>query len=170
MARLKSTRITQRQYITDMVATRFDDECWNWPFKSKRPEGYGYFGGAGKAVQLAHRYAFMLRHGHFPMPCGLHRCDNPPCFNPAHIFEGTPKDNVHDMFSKGRQQRTPYFLIHPQKGESHGMAKLSENDVRQIRILYSQGNTTHTKLALRFNVSKSQIAFVVNRRSWKHII
>lgn len=58
---------------------------------------------------LVHRVAFKLVHGRWPMPCGLHHCDNPPCvkviddeYGPAHIFEGTRTENQHDMTAKGR--------------------------------------------------------------------
>lgn len=75
--------------------------CWLW-LGSRHPTGYGQFSIKFKKM-LAHRYAWSLENG--PVPEGLyvcHKCDNPPCCNPAHLFIGTQKDNLADMKAKGR--------------------------------------------------------------------
>lgn len=76
--------------------------CWSWTGPRNR-SGYGAW-----SRELAHRAAYRLTHG--AVPDGLyvcHRCDNPPCVNPAHLYAGTPKDNVHDMFARGRSAVVP---------------------------------------------------------------
>jgi hypothetical protein len=81
------------------------DECWPWQERSRLREGYGKMYVAGRVLP-AHRIVWTLVNG--PVPVGLfvlHRCDNPPCCNPAHLFLGTKADNTHDMIAKGRHRR-----------------------------------------------------------------
>jgi hypothetical protein len=76
------------------------DECWSWT-GPKLAGGYGRLSFQG-IIDLAHRLTYLLFIGHIPDDCVLHRCDNPACCNPAHLFAGTHKDNTHDMINKGR--------------------------------------------------------------------
>lgn len=82
------------------VDKRGPDECWPWT-GGKFWDGYGWFSVAG-AKKKAHRVSFFLQHGRWPEPCCLHRCDNPGCVNPVHLFEGTHTDNMRDRERKGR--------------------------------------------------------------------
>jgi hypothetical protein len=77
--------------------------CWQWTAASN---GYGRFNIEGK-VEYAHRVSWYLHHGKWPMKFVCHTCDNPLCVNPAHLFEGTSKDNVHDALVKGRPFGAP---------------------------------------------------------------
>lgn len=129
--------------------------CWEWT-ASKTSSGYGKIFVTGKLCG-AHRVSYELRHG--PIQSGmrvLHRCDNPACINPDHLFLGSDADNVADMISKGRQQR----------GYKHYRAKLSENDVRAIR---SAKNETPNNLAKQFGVTASTISFIRSGKIWKHV-
>lgn len=79
------------------------DGCWVWRGSKTNGYRYGFFKKHGKVVQ-SHRYSWEMSFG--AIPAGLkvlHRCDNPPCVNPSHLFLGTQKDNIHDMIRKGRQ-------------------------------------------------------------------
>lgn len=77
-------------------------DCWVWT-AATNPKGYGQFYVEG--MRLAHRVSWILAHGPIPDDlCVLHRCDHPPCVNPAHLFLGTYADNNHDRDAKGRQR------------------------------------------------------------------
>lgn len=86
-------------------AERSKDECWRWLGATDR-DGYGCFSAGGQKMQ-AHRVSAVF--AGLPLASGLfacHRCDNPPCINPAHLFVGTNRDNVDDQVAKGRQSAT----------------------------------------------------------------
>lgn len=76
-------------------------DCWNWTGATNGAKGYGRFGLRGWHV-YPHRVSFAIAHGRWPEPCALHRCDNPKCVRPSHLFEGTIRDNNVDMVSKNR--------------------------------------------------------------------
>lgn len=119
-------------------------------------KGHGQFWLSGTMV-CAHRIAWELRHG--PIPDGLwvlHRCDNPPCCNPEHLFLGTHKDNMADMRNKGRSLT----------GSKHSLAKLTEEDVRSIRSMLATGETQRV-VAAKFGVAQQHVSKISNRSSWK---
>ena len=79
-----------------------EGSCWNWIAYKKR-DGYGWFGVHRKELILAHRYSWVLSHGAIPAGMNvLHKCDNPACVNPNHLWLGTLADNNKDMCRKGR--------------------------------------------------------------------
>lgn len=139
------------------VDKRGSDECWPWR-GAKSKSGYGIVRVGGKRRRV-HRLAYAFVNG--PIPEGmhvLHRCDNPPCCNPNHLFLGTHAENMADMAKKGRQ-RGP-------KGENHHKAKLTTADVRTIREWYPAG-WTQRNLAAAFGVSQTIIGRIVRRDIWK---
>lgn len=116
----------------------------------------------GEHMFMAHRFGYALYVG--PIPPGmqvLHRCDNPPCQNTAHLFLGTNDDNIADKVAKGRQAR--HTLT---RGMRSGSAKLTDDDVRQIRALYAAGGVSQRALAARYGLSQSAIGRLLNRQSW----
>lgn len=168
------------------VEKRGPDECWIWQGRLD-DAGYGRFGVYGKVHDSpAQRFAWWMTTGD-PGALGvLHRCDNPPCCNPAHLFLGTTTDNMRDRDQKGRQargarhgrrtkpERTARGERHGTKtrperiarGERHADAKLSEADVLLIRA--SRGETQQS-LADRFGVSRGLIGHIKRRLIWRHL-
>ena len=109
---------------------------------------------------LAHRVAWWLTHGAVPEGmCVCHHCDNPGCVNPAHLFLGTPTDNIADMVLKDRQYRP--------KGENNSNAKLTEEDVRAIRREHA--TTTQRELARKYGVHNATISLIVRRQIWRSV-
>lgn len=166
------------------------DDCWVW--LGGPAIGYGQFHVDGRA-ELAHRFSYVIHYGPIPNDLFiLHTCpsgDNPRCVNPAHLRAGTPADNMRDRGERGRSpigdkngtRLHPERLargerngmrLHPEKaprGEHHGNAKLSEQDVLQIRYLNESGQGSYVALALRFGISKASVADIVTRRTWQHV-
>jgi hypothetical protein len=138
--------------IAERLAARIlvvEGGCWEWQ-GSRNTFGYGRIsrGSRGSGVEAAHRVAWKLAHG--PIPDGqyvLHRCDNPPCCNPEHLFLGSLKDNSDDMMSKGRgRAQIP-------AGERHPDARLSDEQIAQMRqVAPTLGN--YAELGRRYGVSK----------------
>lgn len=134
------------------------DECWEWT--RSRNKNYGAIAVHGSRMRQAHVVAWELHHGR-ELPAGMvvrHACDNPPCTNPAHLELGTHADNVDDKVSRGRQSI----------GESHGIAKLTESDVAEIRRLYAAGGLRQKDIAEMFGVTQSNISHITRRKQWTH--
>lgn len=139
------------------------DTCWLWTAGTAW-DGAGVFKVSGKDVR-AYRYSYELIYG--PIPQGLlicHRCDNPACVRPDHLFLGTHLDNVRDKIAKGRE-RLPDRMY----GSNHPNALLSADQVREIRALYATGKYSRAKLARMYNVSEWCVRDAIHRKTWKHI-
>ena len=147
------------------VAIGAPDECWPWT-AARIGNRYGVIGTNSNGNFLAHRIAWELTHDG-PVPAGLcvlHRCDNPPCCNPAHLWLGTYADNNADMARKGRHAAR----IHPDwglRGEEHPMAILTESQVREIR---SSGASASAFAAI-YGVSKTCIKDARSGKTWRHL-
>ena len=143
-------------------------ECWNWTGCSNTTGGYGIFWFNG-TDRRAHRYSYIIHHPltidllEHPDICVCHKCDNPRCVNPAHLFLGTMADNMMDKTAKGRNNSPK------QKGEKNGNSKLTEDDVREIRKRYAEGGITQQQLGLEYGRHNAKISSIINRKSWKHI-
>jgi len=140
------------------------EDCWEWRgHRTKR--GYGHFQ-VNKAIgpKRAHRVAYFLHTGQQPGALKvLHRCDNPPCCNPAHLFLGTQADNVRDMVSKGRQGT---FVPPALKGEANPRAKITQKQADEIRRLYGTGDYKQRELAEMFGINQQRISQIVRGKGW----
>lgn len=135
------------------------DPCWEWD-GWRYPSGYGQVSVGGNKTNHASRIAYLAWVG--PIGDGqfvCHRCDNPPCINPGHLFAGTPKANSEDCADKGRSAH----------GERQGGHKLTEDEVRAIRAAYATGKFSQAELARTYGVSVSNMNFVIRGKTWARV-
>jgi len=153
-----------RTKIADRFWSKVDignmDDCWNWTASVRnKKEGYGAFWYKGRH-HPAHRIALFLQSGILGDNASrqtCHKCDNPKCCNPNHLFFGTHIDNNNDKVKKGRQSR----------GEKVNTAKLTECEVVKIRAL--KGVKSYKEIANTFNISTAYVGEIMRRESWSHI-
>lgn len=142
--------------------------CWLWTGATNY-KGYGVFA-VDRVSELAHRVSWFIECGRWPTPCGLHKCDNPPCVRPSHLFEGTQADNLQDAIAKGRAVNGFKTLdIHHPTGEAHYASILTEAKVIAIRERHAAGGVTYAQLAKIYKVHKTHVGDIVRLKKWKHI-
>lgn len=142
------------------VDRRGADECWVWMAYINQG-GYGVFSPGPKQLQLAHRFSWELAFAKIPYKTlVLHKCDNPACVNPAHLFLGTQTDNMRDCIAKGR--------FPSRKGSSNGRAKLSYEKVVHIRRYANRTRKTQREIGAKFGISQSYVSYILLGKGWKH--
>lgn len=158
----KRIRKTNQERFLSKIYKKSD--CWIWKgFVDK--DGYGTFCLRNKdgshQNERAHRASWILKNGKIPGNLYiLHKCDNPSCVRPSHLFLGTAKDNYTDSASKKRN----IF------GERNPSSKLTEENVRYIRSFYTGKRGQVPFLSRKFNVSVHPIWMIVKNRTWKHLL
>lgn len=152
----RSKYLRSTEHFWSLIRKLGPDNCWLWSGATNR-DGYGRRG-TGYGDNLAHRHAWKLTNGPIPPGlCVLHKCDNPLCCNPSHLFLGTHQDNHLDMVRKDRQV----------KGVRHGLTKLTAKLVEQIRHEYIPYKCSTPTLASKYDVSQSTIYRIIKRDVWK---
>lgn len=160
----KTTMTVEERFLKIVRKT---SDCWLWTGATAGSSGYGAFNryparkDPRRGPELAHRVSYELFVG--PIPEGhfvLHKCDVRCCVRPDHLFTGTAMDNVHDMVKKDRMT--------PVRGEDKHSAKLTERDVREIRVRHQSGDTAKL-LAEHFHVSTGAIYSIIHGRRWGHV-
>lgn len=150
-------RVSRFDRFWSKVQIGLFNECWPWK-AYKLSNGYGRFGWKKGDIRLAHRAAFELWHGFIDDRFVCHRCDNPGCVNPHHLFQASHVENMRDMKAKGRS------LV----GSRNANAKLTEEKVRQMRSLKTETGLAYIKIGVLYGVSEMTAWHAINGKSWKH--
>lgn len=146
---------------------RKTEGCWLWT-ASTAEFGYGAIGAGGKHGKIlrAHRVSYEIANGPIPAGlCVLHRCDNPGCVNPDHLFLGTNQDNHKDMIEKGRNS---HRALH---GENSHRSKLTLVQVEEIRTYVSREvhrRGAQREMAIKFGVTDATISLIVKNQTWNN--
>lgn len=137
--------------------------CWLW-MGSSLPKGYGMFWDGERHVR-ANRASWRLFRGEIPGGAHvLHKCDVPACVNPGHLFLGSHQENIDDREAKGRNKLPPP-RTEGLSGEANGRAKLTRDQVEQIRA----DSRPSRELGRIYGVSKTQIQVIRNGRGWSDV-
>lgn len=138
----------------------FETPCWEW--KNPGYGGYGFMRVNYKHTR-AHRFSLLEHKGLPPdgKPHALHKCSNPPCVNPDHLYWGDKQDNWRDANEAG--------VIMGARGEDHPKCKLTKKLVIKIREEYASGVAGYKKLGKMYGVDEKTIRCIVQRKTWKHV-
>jgi len=155
--------VSRNMSLADRLAfysTPGPNGCVHWT-GNHSDKGYAKLDWKGRS-RRAHRLAWEAANGPIPPGlCVLHRCDNPGCVNIEHLWLGTQLENIADREAKNRRGAMP-----DNAGSRNGMARLSEQQVREIRASPERQYV----LAERYGISQGAVSNICNQRSWKHIL
>jgi hypothetical protein len=141
-------------------------DCWNW-VAAVNHAGYGLFS-VEKKSRLAHRVSWVIHHGEIPIGCQvLHKCDNPSCIRPSHLWIGKYVDNMRDMHSKMRSAHHRYGSKHLPRGEFHHFHNSGHKITREIARKIRSEIGTQREVSGKYLVSKSLVSLIRNNKIWK---
>jgi len=179
----------QSRFWSKVIQGESPDSCWDWSAAKDR-HGYGVFCvNPTRRTERAHRYSWEITNGKIPESMNiLHKCDNPSCANPEHLFLGTQADNMADMRAKGRGAKgdNTTARLYPEKlprgdahfsrrqpeliarGERHWNSKLSATDVRKMREM-NKGGLNYSQIADVFGIHRRTASGICNGLQWRHV-
>jgi HNH endonuclease len=141
------------------------NDCWIWHGcivgSLSKYGGVSYKGRMTKAHRLAWQLTFKRKIPKGKLAC--HKCDNKLCCNPYHIFIGTQRDNMLDMFRKGRGNRTPM------RGDKNHRTKITKEQASEIKRLRYKMALPLSEISLRVKVSKTTVSSICSGRSWRWV-
>lgn len=150
----------ERKRFWDKVKVAAENDCWEW-IGGRHERGYGMMTIRHKGVR-SHRFSYLIHNGPLPAnSCVCHRCDNPPCVNPEHLFLGTHKENMEDRDGKGRNVN--------KRGDDNGASVLTSDQVREIKRLRDTGEMTQRAVAKRYGVGQGTVSRIVLGQCWAHL-
>ncbi len=153
------TTITDQDIRSFWANVDRTESCWLWQ-ASKNNKGYGRYC-INAQVIYAHRFSYLLHTGILSDTLEvLHRCDNPACVNPTHLWLGTHQENMRDSVQKQRAAL----------GEYNGMASMSNAQVTELRKDYATGNYLQRELAIKYSVSGATVSRIVNSKVYKDML
>ena len=147
--------VKSKELILERVIPVPETGCWLWE-GTYDSRGYGVIKIAVRQYK-AHRLSYELFVGSIGEYFVCHKCDTPSCVNPAHLFLGTPYDNMIDKSRKGRASSFP--------GETNPMASLTEEDVRSIL----KDTRNQYVIAAEYGIGQGHVSRIKSRRVWKNV-
>jgi len=150
----KKSKILQNFYRNLIIR----NGCWG--YKKLKNEKYVRIEIGKRKVESLHRISYELHYG--PIPKGMqinHKCHNPRCCRPSHLYLGTQQDNINDQIERGTFQ----------KGSKHGNSILNEKQVAEIKVLLKEGKMLHREIAEKYSVDRTTITDIRRGKTWNHI-
>lgn len=143
--------------------------CWNWKRGTYGKNKRGAIA-TPNGMRLAYRVSYELYRGPIPLEMNVcHKCDNPACINPSHLFLGTQADNLADMARKGRsvsgERRKLLSKMFAPRGEQHFRAKLTEAQIVAVRA----DKRTGREIAKSYGISPASVSLIKSSKRWQHV-
>lgn len=148
--------MSMRKRFWEKVNRGDETECWEWK-AAKTDKGYGRFWLNGN--QHAHRVAYELEVGELGDQYALHKCDNPACVNPNHLYAGDHSDNITDAHERGQLDF---------EGDNNPNSSLTGELVKEIKEKLDEG-VVQTELANEYGVCQRTISNIKNGNTWSHV-
>lgn len=145
----------------EKVIKRSDHQCWQWVGATDQ-SGRGYIGIGGRlgGIALASRISYIIHNGSVTDGMSVcHRCDNPNCVNPSHLFLGTQHENIQDAVEKGRMRHS----------EDNGLAKFTNAQIRDLRTQFAGGGYSFSAIGRKFGTSVSNAFRIIKRHTWRRV-